>query len=78
MSDETRAAEDPQSHAMVDIDDGAAVRRWTEALLRRPRSSAHRRRGALGTRRRQRRLTSHAASRSRARYRRNRTRRPLA
>lgn len=32
MSTETQAAEDPQSHARVDIDDAAAVRRWTEAL----------------------------------------------
>jgi hypothetical protein len=32
MSNEHRAAEDPQSQALVDIDDGAAVRRWTEAL----------------------------------------------
>ena len=32
MSTETRAAEDPQSHAVVDVGDGAAVRRWTQAL----------------------------------------------
>ncbi len=36
MSTETHAAENPQSQSqskeLVDIDDGAAVRRWTEAL----------------------------------------------
>ena len=32
MSQETRAAEDPQSHAAVDVADAASVRRWTEAL----------------------------------------------
>jgi hypothetical protein len=32
MTTETRAADDPQSHAVVDVGDAAAVRRWTEAL----------------------------------------------
>ena len=32
MTTETRAADDPRSHAEVDIGDDAAVRRWTEAL----------------------------------------------
>jgi hypothetical protein len=32
MTTETRAADDPQSHAVVDVRDAAAVRRWTEAL----------------------------------------------
>ena len=32
MTTETRAADDPRSEAHVDIDDAAAVRRWTEAL----------------------------------------------
>ena len=32
MTTETRAADDPRSQAHVDIDDPAAVRRWTEAL----------------------------------------------
>ena len=32
MTTETNAADDPQSHAVVDVGDAAAVRRWTEAL----------------------------------------------
>ncbi len=32
MSRETNAAENPQSHAEVDVGDPAAVIRWTEAL----------------------------------------------
>jgi len=32
MTIETHAADDPGSHATVDVADGAAVRRWTEAL----------------------------------------------
>lgn len=32
MTTESSAAENPQSKAHVDIDDAAAVRRWTEAL----------------------------------------------
>ena len=32
MTTETSAAEDPGSHAAVDVGDAAAVRRWTEAL----------------------------------------------
>ena len=32
MTTETRAADDPRSQARVDIDDPAAVLRWTEAL----------------------------------------------
>jgi hypothetical protein len=32
MSNETEAAEDPQSHARVDVSDAAAVARWTAAL----------------------------------------------
>jgi hypothetical protein len=32
MSNETNAAEDPNSRATVDIGDAAAVRRWTDAL----------------------------------------------
>ena len=32
MTTETRAADDPRSEAQVDIDDAAAIRRWTEAL----------------------------------------------
>ena len=32
MSKETSAAENPQSHAEVDVGDPAAVARWTEAL----------------------------------------------
>jgi hypothetical protein len=32
MTTETSAADDPRSEAHVDIDDAAAVRRWTEAL----------------------------------------------
>ena len=32
MTTETRAAEDPNSAAEVDVGDAAAVRRWTEAL----------------------------------------------
>jgi hypothetical protein len=32
MTTETRAADDPRSHAVVDVGDAAAVRRWTEAL----------------------------------------------
>jgi hypothetical protein len=32
MTTETRAADDPRSEAHVDIDNPAAVRRWTEAL----------------------------------------------
>jgi hypothetical protein len=32
MSNETRAAEDPGSHAQVDVSDAAGVQRWTAAL----------------------------------------------
>ena len=32
MTSETKAAEDPSSHAAVDVGDPASVRRWTEAL----------------------------------------------
>jgi Protein of unknown function (DUF3606) len=32
MNNETKAAEDPWSHARVDVSDPAAVARWTEAL----------------------------------------------
>ncbi len=32
MSNETEAAEDPGSHARVDVSDPAAVARWTAAL----------------------------------------------
>jgi hypothetical protein len=32
MSTETRAADDPGSHAIVDVSDAASVLRWTEAL----------------------------------------------
>jgi len=32
MNRETDAADDPRSEAFVDVGDGAAVRRWTEAL----------------------------------------------
>jgi hypothetical protein len=32
MTIESSAAEDPQSHATVDVGDAAAVRRWTAAL----------------------------------------------
>ena len=32
MTTETRAADDPGSHALVDVGDPASVRRWTEAL----------------------------------------------
>jgi Protein of unknown function (DUF3606) len=32
MNNETEAAEDPSSHARVDVSDPAAVARWTAAL----------------------------------------------
>jgi hypothetical protein len=32
MSNETEAAEDPTSHARVDVSDPAAIARWTTAL----------------------------------------------
>jgi hypothetical protein len=32
MSTETNAAENPQSHAEVDVGDPQAISRWTEAL----------------------------------------------
>jgi hypothetical protein len=32
MTTESNAAEDPQSHARVDVSDLAAIARWTEAL----------------------------------------------
>ena len=32
MSNETEAAEDPASHARVDVSDAAAIARWTAAL----------------------------------------------
>ena len=32
MNNETEAAEDPSSHARVDVSDSAAVARWTAAL----------------------------------------------
>jgi uncharacterized protein DUF3606 len=32
MTTETNAADDPNSHAVIDVGDAAAVRRWTEAL----------------------------------------------
>jgi Protein of unknown function (DUF3606) len=32
MTNETKAAEDPHSHAQVDVHDLAAIARWTDAL----------------------------------------------
>ena len=32
MSNETEAAEDPASHARIDVSDAAAIARWTAAL----------------------------------------------
>jgi hypothetical protein len=32
MESPTQAADDPHSHAIVDVDDKAAIERWTKAL----------------------------------------------